>query len=127
MLFAPWLTRSLPALFSRVVLPYSAYVIASSSDVFPAPVCPVIANRSNFEKSTSHFSRNAVKPLSSSLIGRMSGLVVEFLELSQHLRGCGGALLFGHKTRKQIHWLHRSCILSRGRLGRGVAHFLLDV
>ena|SRR5437660_2389536 len=82
MLVQPWLTssRAVPLLPSRAVLPYRAYVMASSSELFPAPVGPVMANKSSSEKCNSECWRKLVNPCISSLIGRISHLQFQRME-----------------------------------------------
>src|SRR5579863_26645 len=55
--------------------------------VFPAPVGPVIPNRSRLEKSISVRSRKLIKPSSSSRVGRMIHLIVEMRERAHQLLG----------------------------------------
>ena len=66
----PWLTSWLTPEPTRSTRPYSAYVMASSSDDLPLPVGPLMANTSSRVKSISCASRKAVKPFSSSRSGR---------------------------------------------------------
>src|SRR6185369_2716600 len=96
--------------------------MASSSEVLPAPVGPVMAKRSKPEKSISHFSRKAVKPLTSSLIGRIPGLAVKLFELRQHLVGGRGALVLLHETGEEVDGRDGGGI--RARRGRCAMHVL---
>src|SRR3990172_10283633 len=57
--------------------------MASTSELLPAPVGPVIANRSRSEKSISTGSRYEVRPWMWSLSGFMRDLVVKALEEGQ--------------------------------------------
>src|SRR3954470_5905527 len=54
--------------------------MASRMLVLPAPVGPVMTNRSSGSKSTSCRSRNAVKPSIASLSGRTGDLLEELVE-----------------------------------------------
>src|SRR5262245_43566967 len=68
----------------RGTLPYSASAIASSRLVLPAPVGPVMTNRSSSAKSIACGSRKAVKAATSSLRGRTGHLVEQLVEQLQH-------------------------------------------
>src|SRR5947209_18727820 len=58
--------------------------MASSKELFPAPVGPVMAKRSKPEKSSSQRWRKLVKPSSSNLIGRILHLLLEQAESFHH-------------------------------------------
>src|SRR5438270_6315833 len=60
--------------------------MASSRELLPAPVGPVIANKSSLPKSITQRSRKLVNPCNSSLIGRTSGLRIKRFKCRNQLR-----------------------------------------
>src|SRR5438128_2148130 len=78
------------------------------TEVLPAPVGPVIAKRSNFEKSITAFCLKLVKPSISKLIGRIEGLLVQTSEeFRQHVRRSTGSLM-RVESAEQLVWIRAS-------------------
>src|SRR6266705_4673492 len=72
-------------------------------EVFPAPVGPVIAKRSNFEKSITAFCLKLVKPSISKLIGRIDRLLVQTSEeFRQFVRRCSASLMRVELTEHRV-------------------------
>lgn len=95
--------------------------MASSSDVLPAPVGPVMANRSRAEKSSRAASRKLVNPASSSLTGRMSHLLVQFAEQGDQFTRRGGVVARAIEGGEEFGWFERRW------QGRGRSWFLRAV
>src|ERR1039457_2656578 len=98
--------------------------MASSSEVFPAPVCPVIAKRSKQPKSISLRSRNDVNPSSSSFIGRILRLAIQFVKRLEHLLRNNQVLLFPHKLPEALPRVLK--VWGGPERGRRRREFLLD-
>src|ERR1035441_3310163 len=98
--------------------------MASSSEVFPAPVCPVIAKRSKQRKSISLRSRKEVNPSSSSFIGRILCLVIQPVKRLKRLGRDGQVPLFPDNPPEE---LQRALKVRRGpKNRRSRREFLLD-
>src|SRR4029453_5078661 len=81
---APWLMSCLYSRPTRGTWPYSANVSASISDDLPAPVGPVMANRSIEAKSSAPGATGSRRP-SGAAVSRALRLVVAVVEQLQHL------------------------------------------
>src|SRR5262245_14977442 len=81
-------------------------------EVLPAPVGPVIANRSSLEKSILTLSQKLVNPSSSRLIGRIYRLLVELVEQLCDLLGWFTPALVRIVATEQLEWI------SAGNRGR---------
>src|SRR5436309_145396 len=74
-------------------------------EVLPAPVGPVIANRSSFEKSMETRSRKLVKPSISRLIGRIGFLFVKCGKQRGDVAGRFGFVAAPVESREERYWI----------------------